>query len=178
MSGDFRVSLDDRVVREYLNGLDEKGVTKILRAGLAAGGSVYQKAIAAEAPVKQVESAGAKGTFSVRRRGGGFTQKAYGRPGDLARSVKVRRIRSNPAIGIVVGPMGKTAFQRWWVTQGTKAHVIRPKRGGWLRLLFGIVRLVKHPGAQANPFVARGTARANTEALDTAERRIFEAATK
>lgn len=180
MSGDFRVSLDDRQMREYLAGLDAKGVTKILHKGLAKGGAVYRKAIAAEAPVKSQASAGATGSFSVRKRSapGGFVETAYGVPGELKRSVKVRRIRSNPAIGVVIGPMGKTAFHRWWVTRGTKPHLIRPKDGGFLRLAFGFVKLVEHPGAKANPFVARAGARVDSQALDVAEATIMEEATK
>jgi len=178
MSGDFRVGLNDKAMREYLAALDEKGVTKILRKGLAKGGNVYRSAIRAEAPVKSRAGAGARGTFSVRKRGGGFVEKSYGTPGGLRASVKVRRIRSNPAVGVVVGPMGKTAFMRHWITQGTKAHLIRPKGGGFLALLGGFAKLVQHPGSKANPFVSRGVARANEAALDVAEQTILDEASK
>ncbi len=178
MSGDFRAHLDDKEMREYLGALDEKGVTKILRKGLMKGGAVYRSAIRDEAPVKGRAGAGAHGTFTVRKRGG-YIEKDYGTPGGLKASVKVRRIRSNPAIGVVVGPMGKTAFMRHWITQGTKAHLIRPRgSGGFLRVLGGFVRLVHHPGSKANAFVGRGIARANDQALDVAEQTIFDEAEK
>ncbi len=173
MSGDFRVLFDDAEMRRYLDALDEKGVVRIRRKGLTKGGAVYRKAIAAETPVKVRAGAGARGTYTVRKRGGTYVEKQYGTPGEMRKSVKVRRIRSNPAIGVVVAPMGKTAFMRHWVAGGTKPHLIRPKGGGFLALAFGAVKLVHHPGAKPNPFVGRGIARANTEALDVTERTIF-----
>jgi len=178
MSGDFRIIHDDREMREYLARLDEKGVAKILRKGISKGAPILKRAIQSEAPVKSRASAGAHGSFSVRKRGGTFVQKDYGTPGGLKASVKFRRIKSNSAIGVVVGPMGKQAFMRHWITQGTKAHLIRPKSASILRLAFGFARLVRHPGSKPNAFVTRAEGKAMNQAVEIASDTIQEEAAK
>lgn len=180
MTSGFRVSIEDEAMVKYLTSLDAKGVKKVLRKGMAKGGAVYKKAIAAEAPVKSRSYAGATGTITVRKRGGGVGQKSFGVPGDLRRSVRVSRIRDvSQGIGVYVGPMGKLAFMRHWIVGGTKAHLIRAsKKDGLLRLINTFARVVHHPGAKANPFVTRGAARAEAEALRVAEETIFAEAEK
>jgi len=155
MSGDFRVIFDDEEMARYLASLDEKGVVKILRGASTRAGTVLRNAMRPEIPVKERAGAGVQGTFATR--GGGV--KEYGAPGGMRASVKAKRIRGNEAIGIVVAPMGIQAFMRHWIAFGTKAHDIRPKgAGGFLRVGFGFVRLVHHPGTKPNDYTGRAAA--------------------
>lgn len=165
MSGDFRVILDDAEMARYLASLDEKGVTKILRSASLRGAGVYRTAMRPEIPVKK--SGGAQG-------------RGYGTPGDMRASVGARRIKSNPAIGYVVGPMGRRAFMRKWVTFGTKEHDIRPKgAGGFLRVGLGFTKLVHHPGIKTpNDYAGRTQAKAEGKAFDKAEAYLLKEATK
>jgi hypothetical protein len=94
-------------------------------------------------------------------------------------SVKAKRIRGNEAIGIVVAPMGKAAFMRHWIAFGTKRHEIRPKgAGGFLRVGFGFVRLVNHPGSKPNDYTGRTDSKAGGAAMDKAEDYLMKEATK
>ena len=99
-------------------------------------------------------------------------------PGGMRAAVKSKRIKRNPAIGVVVGPMGKAAFMRHWVAQGTKPHQIRPKGGGVLALAFGFVKLVNHPGAKPNDYAGRTQRAAEGSAFDKAEDYLLKEATK
>lgn len=175
MSGDFRVLLDEREMQRYLRGLDEAGIAKLLLRGIRKGAPALKRAIAAEAPVQGKASAftrrgGKSGITVIRGR-----EREYGRPGDLRRSIAARRIRSNPAIGVAVGPMGKLAFTRWWVVRGTRPHTIRARTGF---LPAGMGREVRHPGSRPNPFVARGMGRGEEDAVTIAENYIMEELTK
>lgn len=171
----FTVRLDDREIRGHLKALDERAIGAILLRGVRKGAPALKRAIAAEAPVQGKASAftrrgGASGLTIIRGR-----EREYGRPGDLRRSIAARKIRSNPAIGVAVGPMGKLGFARWWVVRGTRPHTIRARSGF---LPAGMGREVRHPGAKANPFVARGVARGEAEAMQIAEDSIMEELTK
>jgi len=178
MSGDFRLIFDDEEMRRYLESLDEKGVTKILRGASTRAGTVLRNAMRPAVPVKKRASAGTHGAYTKRG-----AVKDYGTPGGMRASVQARRIKSNPAIGVVVGPMGKAAFMRHWIAFGTKAHDIRPKGvGGFLRVGFGFAPLVHHPGIpgpgkQLSDYA--GVAyRSMNAAMDRAEDYLMREATK
>jgi hypothetical protein len=172
MSGDFRVILDDDEMRRYLEGLDEKGVIKILRGASTRAGTALRSAMRPEVPVKKRAAAGAHGTY-------GKVGKDYGEPGAMRASVQARRIKGNEAIGVVVAPMGKRAFMRHWIAFGTKRHEIRPKGvGGFLRVGFGFAPLVIHPGSKPNDYAGRAISRGEGNAVARAEDYIIREATK
>lgn len=165
--------LDDEDMQKYLDTLDERGVVKLLRTATGKGGIVLRNAMRPEVPVKKQASGGAHGEYMTRR--GGVAD--YGTPGGMRASVSSRRIRGNDAIGVVVGPMGKRAFMRHWIAQGTKPHEIRPKDGSFLRLAFGFVKIVHHPGSKPNDYAGRAASSMGA-ALDKAEEYLFKEATK
>ena len=83
-----------------------------------------------------------------------------GRTGNLASSIKVRRVREGRKrgarfLGYTVGPGGKNGRHRFMVVGGTKPHIILGAKGKPLGLPFGPRAMVRHPGAKANPYVER-----------------------
>jgi hypothetical protein len=157
------VRFDDEEMQAYLAGLDEPGVDRILRKGVNAGAAPLRNAVRSEVPVK---------------RAGGMRGAGYGQPGEMRAAVRAKRIRQPDVVGVVVGPMGRKAFMRHWVARGTRAHTIAAKRGGFLALGFGFVRVVHHPGAHANDYIGRAMGRAEGQAVDKAEAKIIAEATK
>lgn len=144
MSGTF-LKVDDaqvRAIREQLRSYQGAEMEKRLRKATLAG---------ARSLVAPLRSA---------------TPRAKGRvptshPRDLSRSIRVRQMKSGghgrnrKFIGYRVGPGGKLGFHRYWVIAGTKPHFITGKVGSPLGLPFGPRAYVMHPGARANPYVAR-----------------------
>lgn len=55
--------------------------------------------------------------------------------------------------------VGSDVFYAPYVNDGTRPHVIRPKRARALRFVVGgqvvFARVVQHPGTKANPFLTR-----------------------
>jgi hypothetical protein len=96
MSG-LTVAYDDSEVRAYLAKFSKQRVDQLLKEATSKGGIATRNVMRPAAPVVS---------------------------GDLKSSVRSRRIRSNPAIGQVVGPMGRTGSHRWLVEHGTKPHRI------------------------------------------------------
>lgn len=58
--------------------------------------------------------------------------------------------------------IGSDVFYAPYVHDGTRPHVIRPKRGKALRFVIGgqvvFARVVQHPGTRPNPFLNRALA--------------------
>ena len=157
--GAFELTWDDDEVEKWLEPWREPAVLKTLRRAASAYGRAGRKVLRAATPVAP------PGNIYAREAGGA---------GNLQRSTKSRRIRSNPAIGVVIGPMGNTAYYRHMVTGGTKPHVILPTTvGGRLRLLGGFASAVHHPGARANPYVERARGAVESAGYAAAERVVF-----
>ncbi len=177
------IDLDETAVRQIAEALGvytEPNMTKVLRKAAAAGANAYRAPLRAAAPVKSGGSSALRGGGDIGTgKTSGFYGRAgdYGEPGDLRDSIKQRRVRADGyGISAVVGPMGKKAFTRRWVTKGTKGHPITARaqaaraglsfmaaasnvahgRRHTLRLPGGAFRdSVRHPGAKANPFIAQ-----------------------
>ena len=171
MSGDFRLIFDDEEMKRYLASLDEKGVIKILRGASTRAGTVLRNAMKPAVPVKKRASAGTHGEYTQRR-----IVKDYGTPGGMRASVSARRIKSNPSIGVVVGPMGKQAFMRHWIAKGTKPHDIYPKSTlKKLAILGGFADVVHHPGSRPNDYAGRAYAIGDAPATEAAKNYIAKA---
>jgi hypothetical protein len=171
MSGDFKMIYDDHEVMEYLARLDEQKVVKILRSAGMRAGTKYRNAMRPNVPVKKRASAGTHGEYTQRR-----IVKDYGTPGGMRASVSARRIKSNPSIGVVVGPMGKQAFMRHWIAKGTKPHDIYPKSTlKKLAILGGFADVVHHPGSRPNDYAGRAYAIGDAPATEAAKNYIAKA---
>jgi hypothetical protein len=153
----IEVRLDDHGVQELLDRFTEKSVNKVLKRAVSAYGKAARPILRAATPV------GPPGHASITR-------------GSLQKAVRYKQVRARYGIGVVVAPMGKAAFHRHFVTGGTKAHRI-PKAGVIKRLVtpFGVFAFINHPGARANPFVARSAGAVEAAGLPAAEAVIFQA---
>lgn len=82
--------------------------------------------------------------------------------GDLKQTIGSRVVRSNPGYNVEVfaGNTAKTAKYVMPHHDGSRPHVIRPKRAQFLRFTVGgkvvYARKVNHPGNRANPFLRKG----------------------
>lgn len=142
---------------ELLKAWQEPAVKRTLRAGASAFGRAAKPIVRAEIPVAPPGNPYAKSA------------------GNLARQVRYRRFHARFGIGVVVGPIGRSAFYRRFVAGGTKAHLILPKRlGGRLKVVGGFARAIHHPGAKANDFIGRAERRATDAGLTKAETVIFD----
>jgi hypothetical protein len=184
------ISIDERAflqAQEALRAFQQPNMDKVLRKAVTAGANAYRAPLRAATPVKRDALRG--------KQGGG-----YGAPGDLRDSIRQRRVRADGfGISAVVGPMGKKAFTRHWVTKGTKPHQIaaraQARREGvslrqaaaavmagkrhTLRLPDGNFRtVVQHRGARANPYIARVGAANRQRSRDAMVRVIVRAAKK
>lgn len=172
---------------ELLKRFQQPNLDRVLQRATSVGARVLVAPIRRAAPVK---------------RGGGKVGKGYGEPGDLAKSVRVARVRRTAGVAAVVGPMGRRAFTRYWVIFGTKPHRINARAqaaranvsllraavdvAGGRRHTLGfpagggmVFRAsVQHPGARANPFVARGAAGSIDRVRDRMVATILRAAQK
>ena len=166
MSGVVSVQLDPAALaraNEALQRLQGPAMVKALKAAAGSGARVLVAPMKRAAPVN-------------RGHGG------VGKPGDLRGSIRsglTKKTKRGKAIVAFVGPVGKKATHRGMVIGGTKAHAITPRRYSRrgsstseaarrmvhrassqsrpaLLLPDGQFRYgVRHPGAKANPFVAR-----------------------
>lgn len=137
---------------KYVDGLGEvqrklaefpaKVEANVVRAALRAGATVIRREAQANVPVK---SGLLKGTLRV---------STFKRGAELHATVKA-------------GDVKKRVFYAHLVEGGTKAHEIKARKGGILilgRRFF--VKRVKHPGAQAKPFMAPALAAGAGRALE------------
>lgn len=136
-----------------LKAWQEPPVKRTLKAAASAFGRAAKPVIQAEIP--------------MARPGNKYAVRA----GNLRASTRSRQIKSG--IGVVVGPMGRTAFYREWVARGTKPHEIRAK-AGTMRIGSGFARVVHHPGSKPNDFIGRASGRAEREGYAKAEAVIFD----
>lgn len=140
----FRV--DDRGQKALMRHYDPKKLDRIFGAAAKAGGEASEQVLRAAAPV---------GTSQPLS---GIYQKAGLRHGALKASVDSRRIRrrgqNKGVIGVVIGPMGRGAVARHWVTGGTRPHRIGNRM---------------HPGSRGNPWVDRATNAADAAASSASE---------
>lgn len=148
------ITFDDREFREFLQAWQEPAVKRTLGAAASAFGLAAKPAIRAAIP--------------VARPGNPYAKSA----GNLRSLVRSKRFRAVRGIGVVIGPMGKAAFYRGWLTTGTKPHRIRfpdQRRRGVSKARGNI----RHPGARPNPYIARSRDRAESAGMTAAERVIF-----
>lgn len=123
----------------------------IMKKGLQARGRVLSKAIRA-----------------------GFHPRGHGKtPGRMLKSIRSKTLRGSPP-AVVVGPM---APYRQFVIRGTRPHVVSSLGKHALAIASGgrFARVIHHPGARANPFVATSIAGAREASLEAARRAILKA---
>jgi hypothetical protein len=148
---DLRITLDDREIRAYLDKFTRASVAKVLRKASSEAGKAMKPLVKAATP--------------------------RGKTGNLQRSVRSRRIRGNPAIGQVVGPMGRQGAHRHLVEFGTRPHRIVPETAkalSWPGALHPVSRSI-HPGAQPHAFVS-SVAGSALDAGYAAAERVIDAA--
>lgn len=157
------LTFDRREWDELLRSWQEPAVKRTLQAAASAFGRAAKPIVKAEIPEARPGNPYAKG------------------PGNLRATVRYRRFRAGRGIGVVIAPMGKSAYYRRWVAGGTKAHVILPKAAGSrgqarraLAIAGGFARVVHHPGAKPNDFIARAEGRAEGAGFDKAEAVLFD----
>jgi hypothetical protein len=127
MSAHFH--MDASEVDAYLAEITEEKRAKALRAATTAGARAAMPILRAATP--------------------------RGATGNLQSAVRMKAMRKRYGIGSVVAPMGKKGRHRELVSGGTKAHIIAGRNGGFLNIGNRYMRAVNHPGAKANPFLAR-----------------------
>jgi hypothetical protein len=136
--GTYKV--DDHGQKALMRHYGDKKLDRIFAAAAKAGGEAAEGVLTAAAPV-------GSGPLS------GIYRRAGLQHGALKASVDSKRIRRRGAnrntIGVVIGPMGRGAVARHWVTGGTRPH----RMGNRM-----------HPGARANPWVDRATNSADAAA--------------
>lgn len=148
------VGIDIRGIPEVKAALDKLGgppMKATLQKASSAGAKALKPFVQAEAPV-------------------GEPGNPYTKRGALRRSVSARKAKRDlPAA--VVSPRPKIAFYRHMVIGGTKPHRIRfpNQKAAGVDKGAGNIR---HPGAKANPFVARGYAKGESAALAAIDRVI------
>jgi hypothetical protein len=129
--------VDDRAQRALLAHYGPAKLARIFQAAARAGAKAAEPTMRAAAPV------------GTSKRPSQFYRREGLSHGALAATVAARRIRkrglNKATIGFVVGPAGRNAFTRQWVTGGTRPHMMRGARGGRFT----------HPGQRANPWVDR-----------------------
>jgi hypothetical protein len=129
----FTVRIDDRAARALLKRFEPAAIIRILRKAVTKAGAAEKAVLRPFVPL--------------------------GLTGNLRRSVSSRRIRSNPAIGAVIGPMGRLGSHRFMVAEGTKPHMEGNHH---------------HPGAKPHPFIPPAAAAAERAGLDAATKVIDE----
>lgn len=145
---DIVVLVDDKTMREYLREFTPQSVNKVLRTATTRAGAAMKAAMKPAIPVHT---------------------------GNLRGSLSARRVRSNPGIGVVVGPMGRKAAHRALVVGGTRAHVITPRKAHVVKTPFGVFARVHHPGAKPNRWIDRVERGAYEAGFRVAEDTIFDA---
>ncbi len=172
---------------EQLQIFQQPNMDRVLRKAAAAGAAAYRAPLRAAAPVKKDATRGKQGP-------------GYGEPGGLRDSIKQRKVRADGyGVSAVVGPMGKKAFTRRWVTTGTKPHTIAARAHGareqtsFLQAVANVAKgrrpalhfadggfrgSVEHPGARANPYIARVGAANRQRSRDAMVRAVLRFAKK
>jgi hypothetical protein len=154
------LTFDDHEFQDFLKAWQEPSVKRTLRAAASAYGRTLKPILQAATPVARPGNPYATG------------------PGNLQRSTRFKRMRASYGIGVVIAPMGRSAFYRRFVVGGTKPHVILPRsQGGRLAIAGGFATAVHHPGARANPYVARAGHLGEGIGYLAAERMIFDGLT-
>lgn len=94
-----------------------------------------------------------------------------GKTGNFKKHISYKTFASGPTVelrGYIPQPLGK------WITKGTRAHMIYPKRGKYLAFFWPrgfdgprmyFFRHVHHPGTKPNPFDQRAMARWKPKAV-------------
>lgn len=152
---DVRVEGTDKLLAA-LQKLNAQGNDKLLRDALSKGALAMKPFVKAEAPVGGP---------------GGSRMNARTRPGDLRKSISVKRGRRSRPPAAIVYPR-KTGWYSKWVIGGTGPHRIRfadqrakgvPKERGNIR----------HPGiTKPNPYMTRGGKAGTPAALGRIEKHI------
>lgn len=161
----LEITFGDDEIKKWMEPWQEPHVKSVLRKAASAYGRAGKPIVQAATPVARPGN-----TYAIG-------------PGNLRAATRFKRIKSNPAIGVVIGPMGKKAFYRHMVVGGTKPHPILPKQKGSrglarrLAILGGFANLVHHPGARPNPYIARVAGAVESAGLRAAERVIFKGLT-
>ena len=93
------VKVDDREVRQLLARFTEAETKKLLRKGMTKAGAAMKPVVRPAIPV--------------------------GATGNLRGALKAKRIKASLGIGVVVGPMGRKASHRHFVSAGTKPRYTR-----------------------------------------------------
>ena len=183
------IDVDERAFLQTVEALkvfQQPNMDRVLRRAVASGASAYRAPLRAATPVKADALRGKQGD-------------GYGEPGGLRDSIKQRKVRAaGYGISAVVGPMGKKAFTRHWVTKGTKPHLIKARlqanRQGqsFLRSVVAVARgqrhtlhlpggfrdSVMHKGSRANPYIARVGEANRQRSRDAMVRSILRSAKK
>lgn len=150
------ITFDDRELQQFLKAWEEPAVKRTLGAAASAYGRTVKPILRAATPVARPGNRYASG------------------PGSLQRATRYKRMSARFGIGVVIAPMGRTAYYRRWVVGGTKPHVILPKTPGRrIRIAGGFATAVHHPGAKANPYVERVGAQTEEIGSRAAETVIF-----
>lgn len=151
------LTFDDKDWQTLLDAWQEPAVKRTLGAAASAWGRKARPILKAATPVAPPGNKYASG------------------PGNLRAVTRSKRIRGRLGIGVVVGPMGKSAYYRRWVVGGTRAHLILPRsQRGRLRVLGGYATAVHHPGAKPNDYVARAFPAAERAGNAAAQGIIFD----
>lgn len=101
--------------------------------------------------------------------------------GELVLSINAAPVTGSLSAGTLTGIVAASAPQALWVEEGTKAHVIRPRKKKALRWAsngtgaegWRFAKKVNHPGTKAKPFLKPALA-SKREAIESK----FEAATR
>lgn len=148
---------EDDEVEKFLEPWQEPAVKKTLRAAASAFGRAGRPVLRAHTPSAPPGNAYAGGA------------------GNLQRQTRFKRIRARYGIGVVIAAMGRLAYYRHMVTGGTRPHLIVPRSpSGRLAVLGGFAKVVRHPGARANPYVSRAAGAVESAGFAAAERVVFD----
>ena len=149
-------------------GVDVRGIPKVMAALDSLTGPKLKVAL------QKASSAGAKALkpFVQAEAPVGPSGNKYTKRGALRRSISARKAKRDlPAA--VVSARPKVAFFRHMVIGGTKAHAIRFPN----QVAAGVPKTqgnIRHPGARANPFIARGYQKGESAALAAIDKAIVD----
>ena len=140
-------------------GIDVRGVPGVVAALDKLGGAPMKSAL------QKASTAGAKALRPFIK-----AEAPRGKTGKLRRSISARKAKRDlPAA--IVSARPKVAFYRHMVIGGTRAHAIRFPN----QVAAGVPKTqgnIRHPGAKANPFIARGYAKGESAALAAIDKSI------
>ena len=130
-----------------LKNLDSKTQSKIIRRGTAKMAQVVRKEMRANAPRKSGKLKKSISYKNRRDRRGGYTAQ--------------------------VGAFSD-GFYAKFIEQGTKPHVIKPKRGRSISVKRNQYTEINHPGIKANPFLERSFNKSQKRAMREAGNIMFK----